>query len=123
MSNLVKPHGSAELMPLLLDGKAREDELGKAKSLKKVPMTTRETSDLIMLGIGAFTPLPYKVIAISAGLFGYGLLPFILCSVIGRTARFCIIANMTAQYQNPKKVIMLGSLLLALIAVGFFMLG
>ena len=78
---------------------------------------------IVLVLIGAFTPLPYKVIAISAGLFGYGLLPFILCSVIGRTARFCIIANMTAQYQNPKKVIMLGSLLLALIAVGFFMLG
>lgn len=54
---LVKPHGSKELLPLLLQGKEREEEKKKAQTLKKVPMTTRETSDLIMLGIGAFTPL------------------------------------------------------------------
>ncbi|MFH1130347.1 MAG: sulfate adenylyltransferase [Pseudomonadota bacterium] len=57
MSKLVNPHGSKELKPLLLEGKQREDELKKAQNLKKVPMTTREASDLIMLGIGAFTPL------------------------------------------------------------------
>ncbi|RLB57770.1 MAG: sulfate adenylyltransferase [Deltaproteobacteria bacterium] len=57
MSKLVNPHGSKELKPLLLDGAAREEELKKAQGLKKVPMTSRETSDLIMLGIGAFTPL------------------------------------------------------------------
>lgn len=54
---LVKPHGSKELLPLLLQGKEREEEKKKAETLKKVPMTSRETSDLIMLGIGAFTPL------------------------------------------------------------------
>jgi len=57
MSNLVSPHGSKELKPLLLEGKERKEELKKAEGLKKVPMTSRETSDLIMMGIGAFTPL------------------------------------------------------------------
>ena len=57
MSNLIFPHGSHELKPLLLEGAALEQESKKAQSLKKVPMTTRETSDLIMMGIGAFTPL------------------------------------------------------------------
>lgn len=57
MSNLVNPHGSKELKTLLLEGKEKTDELKKAEGLKKVPMTTRETSDLIMMGIGAFTPL------------------------------------------------------------------
>ncbi len=57
MSSLVAPHGSATLNPLLLEGEARQQELKKAAGLKKVPMTTRETSDLIMMGIGAFTPL------------------------------------------------------------------
>jgi sulfate adenylyltransferase len=57
MSKLVPPHGSTALKPLLLEGKARQEELKKAEGLKKVPMTTRETSDLIMMGIGAFTPL------------------------------------------------------------------
>jgi sulfate adenylyltransferase len=45
------------LKPLLLEGKAGEEEVKKAEGLKKVPMTSRETSDLIMMGIGAFTPL------------------------------------------------------------------
>ena len=57
MSKLVPPHGSPQLKPLLLEGKAREDEIKKAAGLKKVPMTSRETGDLIMMGIGAFTPL------------------------------------------------------------------
>jgi sulfate adenylyltransferase len=57
MSKLVPPHGSDVLKPLLLSGKDLEVEKKKAAGLKKVPMTTRETSDLIMLGIGAFTPL------------------------------------------------------------------
>jgi sulfate adenylyltransferase len=57
MSKLVPPHGSSELKPLLLDEQARRDEIKRAESLKKVPMTSRETGDLIMMGIGAFTPL------------------------------------------------------------------
>ena len=56
-SNLISPHGSDTLKILLLEGKQREDELKKAESLPKVIMTTRETGDLIMLGIGGFTPL------------------------------------------------------------------
>ena len=55
---LVNPHGKAKrLKPLLLAGDALREERRKAGSLPRVPMTSRETSDLIMLGIGAFTPL------------------------------------------------------------------
>ncbi len=54
---LVQPHGSDQLKPLLLSGQEREQEMKKAESLPKVLMTSRETSDLIMMGIGAFTPL------------------------------------------------------------------
>jgi sulfate adenylyltransferase len=57
MSKLVPPHGGSTLKPLLLEGKALADAQKKAEGLRKVPMTTRETSDLIMMGIGAFTPL------------------------------------------------------------------
>ena len=57
MSILVPPHGSPELKPLLLEGEAKQEEIKKATGLKKVPMSSRETSDLIMMGIGAFTPL------------------------------------------------------------------
>src|SRR5579863_4470814 len=57
MSKLLPPHGSSELKPLLLEGEALREETKKAQGLKKVPLTSRETSDLIMMGIGAFTPL------------------------------------------------------------------
>ena len=57
MSRLVPPHGSPQLKPLLVEGEERLQAIRKAERLKKVPMTSRETSDLIMMGIGAFTPL------------------------------------------------------------------
>ncbi len=57
MAKLVPPHGNSELKPLLLEGQARTEEIRKAASLKQIPLTSRETGDLIMMGIGAFTPL------------------------------------------------------------------
>jgi sulfate adenylyltransferase len=56
-SQLINPHGAEELKILLLDGQEREEELKKAESLKKITMSSRETGDLIMMGIGGFTPL------------------------------------------------------------------
>lgn len=57
MHKLILPHGGGELLPLLLEDDARREELARAERLTRIPMTTRETSDLIMIGIGAFTPL------------------------------------------------------------------
>ncbi len=55
---LVNPHGKEKkLKPLLLTGKALEEDKARAKSLTVVTMNSRETADLIMLGIGGFTPL------------------------------------------------------------------
>ncbi len=56
--DLIAPHGKEEkLMPLLLEGEELKAETEKAQSLKQIKITSRETSDLVMLGIGAFTPL------------------------------------------------------------------
>jgi sulfate adenylyltransferase len=57
MSKLVPPHGGGDLKPLLLTGAELESEKEKAKDLTTVNLTSRETGDLIMLGIGGFTPL------------------------------------------------------------------
>ncbi len=55
---LVKPHGKQkQLKPLLISGDELKKEKERAKTLPKVTMTSRETGDLIMLGIGGFTPL------------------------------------------------------------------
>ena len=57
MAKLVKPHGGGDLKPLLLTGEALKNELARAQSLPKVRITSREAGDLLMLGIGGFTPL------------------------------------------------------------------
>lgn len=57
MAKLVNPHGGGELKPLLLTGEARKEELARARSMPKVRLSSREKGDLIMLGIGGFTPL------------------------------------------------------------------
>src|SRR6185503_16346297 len=57
MSDLVKPHGGQALRPLLLEGEARRAELARAASMRRVPLGSREFGDLMMLGIGGFTPL------------------------------------------------------------------
>lgn len=71
---------------------------------------------LILVFIGAFSPLPYKVIAVSAGLLGFGLLPFIAVSLVGRGLRFTIVAAIARHHGDPKTVIGLISLLIVLIA-------
>lgn len=57
MFSLVRPHGGADLKPLLLTGDALREERARAERLPRVPLTSRELGDLIMLGIGGFTPL------------------------------------------------------------------
>ena len=54
---LVKPHGGGDLNPLLLKGKALADELERARALPQITVSSREKGDLVMLGIGGFTPL------------------------------------------------------------------
>jgi sulfate adenylyltransferase len=57
MSRLVNPHGSDELKPLLLHGAALAEEQKRAATLPQVRISSREAGDLVMLGIGGFTPL------------------------------------------------------------------
>lgn len=57
MSSLVTPHGSDVLKPLLLEGDALDKALQQAKLLPTIDISSREVGDIIMLGIGGFTPL------------------------------------------------------------------
>lgn len=41
----------------MLEGEGLEAEKSRARGLRKVPLSSRETGDLIMMGIGGFTPL------------------------------------------------------------------
>ncbi len=57
MSKLVQPHGGDALNPLLLPAAERADARKRAATLKRVPLSTREVSDLFMLAMGAYTPI------------------------------------------------------------------
>ena len=57
MSKLIPPHGGKGLTCCLLEGAALEAEKKKAQGLKKISVSPREKGDLIMMGIGGFSPL------------------------------------------------------------------
>ena len=57
MTQLVPPHGSPVVTPLMVAEEDRAAQLERAKSLVQIPMTSREVSDVFMLGMGAYTPL------------------------------------------------------------------
>jgi sulfate adenylyltransferase len=57
LTGLVAPHGGGGLKPLALTGEALAAELARASTLKSIRISSREKGDLVMLGIGGFTPL------------------------------------------------------------------
>ena len=46
--------------------------------------------------VAGFSPIPYKVFTITAGVISMSFLPFVLASVIGRGARFFLVAGLMA---------------------------
>src|SRR5688572_4767051 len=58
MSGLVSPHGGGALRALQVDERRLAEERRRAQTLPSLRVTSREKGDLIMLGIGGFTPLP-----------------------------------------------------------------
>ena len=54
---LVDPHGGGAVLPRLLEGDALALERTRAATLPAHRVSSREKGDLIMLGIGGFTPL------------------------------------------------------------------
>jgi sulfate adenylyltransferase len=56
-SKLVPPHGGKGLVCSLLEGAELAAEQKKAAGLKKIQISSQEKGDLIMMGIGGFSPL------------------------------------------------------------------
>jgi sulfate adenylyltransferase len=57
VSQLVPPHNSEQVKPLLLLDTERVEERKRAEKLRKIPLHSRTVSDLFMLAMGAYTPL------------------------------------------------------------------
>ena len=53
-----------------------------------------EANAFLTIFIAAFTPIPYKLITISAGLFKISIYTLIIASVIGRGMRFFLVSGL-----------------------------
>ena len=56
---------------------------------------------MLIIFIGAFTPLPYKIITLTSGMAEVNLIAFILISAIGRGIRFFIVAISIKYFGQP----------------------
>jgi len=59
------------------------------------------TYGVLAVGIGAFTPAPFKIFTLTAGMLSMSFIPFILVSLVGRGAHFYMIALLMA-WAGPK---------------------
>ena len=58
------------------------------------------THGVLIVFLGAFTPLPFKLIAITSGVFNVNLFAFLIMSFIGRGIRFLIVGFIVKKYGN-----------------------
>jgi sulfate adenylyltransferase len=57
MSKLIAPHGGGSLKRLTVDSVERDEARNRNRPFKRIAISSREVSDLLMLGMGAYTPL------------------------------------------------------------------
>ena len=68
---------------------------------------------MLIIFLGAFTPLPYKIITITSGMAEINVIGFVLISVIGRGIRFFIVAYLTKIFGMPTLLFLQKHLLLS----------
>lgn len=49
---------------------------------------------MFIVFLASFTPFPYKIVTITAGIVSLPLLPFVLLSIVGRGGRFFLVAGL-----------------------------
>lgn len=60
-----------------------------------------EKYGVLAVAIGAFTPAPFKIFTLTAGILSMSFIPFVLVSLLGRGAHFYLIALLMA-WAGPK---------------------
>ncbi len=60
-----------------------------------------QENGMLIIFLGAFTPLPYKIITITSGIAEVNIIAFILMSVLGRGIRFFIITYLVKFFGKP----------------------
>jgi membrane protein YqaA with SNARE-associated domain len=62
-----------------------------------------EANAFLAIFAAGFTPIPYKVFTVAAGVFSISLAPFFLASVLSRSARFFTVAGLIFFFGPPIK--------------------
>ncbi len=60
-----------------------------------------QENGMLIIFLGAFTPLPYKIITITSGIAEVNIIAFILMSILGRGVRFFIVAYLVKFFGKP----------------------
>ena len=68
---------------------------------------------MLIIFLGAFTPLPYKIITITSGMAGINIIGFVLMSLVGRSIRFFMVAYLTKFFGMPALLFLQRHLLLS----------
>jgi len=79
---------------------------------KAVKLAYNENGMLIIF-LGAFTPLPYKIITVTSGMAGINIFGFILMSLVGRGIRFFVVAYLVKFFGMPALLFLQKHLLLS----------
>lgn len=93
--------------------------------------TAFQNNAFLAILTAAFTPIPYKIFTISAGLFSVNIWVLIAASIVGRGTRFYLVAYLTHKFEQHAKevlikhvnsisVVAIGVVLLLAIAFGVF---
>ena len=68
---------------------------------------------MLIIFLGAFTPLPYKIITVTSGMAGINIFGFILMSLVGRGIRFFVVAYLVKFFGMPALLFLQKHLLLS----------
>ena len=86
-----------------------------------------EIYNFLIVFTAGFTPIPFKIITISAGAFSVNFLMFLLASTISRSVRFFLVALLIRQFGEPitafiDKYFNILSIIFTILLIGGFLL-
>ena len=73
---------------------------------------------MLIIFLGAFTPLPYKIITITSGIAEVNIIAFVLMSILGRGIRFFIVAYLVKFFGKPALLFLQKHLLISSSVLG-----
>ena len=82
------------------------------EKFKAVKLAYNENG-LLIIFLGAFTPLPYKIITVTSGMAGINIFGFVLMSLVGRGIRFFVVAYLIKFFGMPALLFLQKHLLLS----------